>query len=375
MHGRPTPARRALLAAIALLTLLLAACASSAGAPEAPSRAAPSASASPPANATAPLTPATSPTAAPPPSITLDAVGDISLARQVVDRMQANGAAYPLALVAPLLDGDINVANLEGPLTDRGEPWPKSYNFRTPPQFAQALPDGHVGVVSLANNHIMDYGPTGLLDTLPALDAAGVRHFGAGANALAAELPAIVEVKGLRVAFLGYVATPDEGSGFKITQWAAGGGAPGVSIGTRLAIAAGVAAARDIADFVIVVVHAGDEYRTQPNATERALADAALAAGADAYIGAHAHVPQPIERRGSQLVAYGLGNFVFDLDDVDLANIPQPRVAPILELTLTRGHGVTSYSVVAVTLDDSQDRPRPATPDETGALRSIVGAP
>ena len=59
------------------------------------------------------------------PSITIDAVGDISLAREVVDRMQANGADYPYALVAPLLDGDIGFANLEGALTSRGEPWPK----------------------------------------------------------------------------------------------------------------------------------------------------------------------------------------------------------------------------------------------------------
>ena len=124
---------------------------------------------------------------------------------------------------------------------------------------------------------------------------------------------------------------------------------------------------------MIVAVHAGDEYRTTPNATERALADAALAAGADAYIGAHAHVPQPIEMRGHQLVAFGLGNFVFALDDVDRANIPPPRVSMILKLTLTKGAGVTSYDVVPVTLDEAQSRPRPATADEAAVLHEIVG--
>ncbi len=368
MHGRLPHAGRAIIAALALVVLSLGgACASRAGAPEAPS--------TPPRQASASATAVPSPSPSAPPTITLDAVGDVSLARQVVDRMEAEGAAYPLALVAPLLSGDISLANLEGPLTDSGTPWPKGYNFRTPARFAQALPDGHIGLVTLANNHIMDYGPGGMIDTLAALDAADVRHFGAGTSAAAAELPAIVEVRGLRVAFLGYVATPDEATGFRIAEWAAGAYTPGVSIGTPERVAADVAAARKVADFVIVVVHAGDEYDSRPNGTQLALADAAMANGADAYIGAHAHVPQPVVRRGNQLIAYGLGNFVFALDSVDLANIPPPRVSLILNITLTKGAGVTSLDLVPVTLDVAQSRPRPATPDEAAVLRRIVGMP
>jgi poly-gamma-glutamate synthesis protein (capsule biosynthesis protein) len=305
--------------------------------------------------------------------VTIDFVGDVSLARGVVAKMEANGAAYPFGLVAPLITGDINVANLEGPLTDRGEPWPKGYNFRTPPRFATALAGGHIGVVSLANNHIMDYGAAGLTDTLAALDAEGVRHAGAGADAAHAYAPTVVEANGLRVAFLGYAATPNEGGGFSIAQWAPGADQPGVAIGSADAVRRDVAAARQSADFVVVLLHAGDEYRTEPNATQRTLADAALAAGADAVIGAHAHVPQPFERRGDQLVAWGLGNFVFALDDVDLANIPQPRVSLILTLTLTQGAGVASFAVTPVTLDAAQDRPRPATPEEAAILHGIVG--
>ena len=123
---------------------------------------------------------------------------------------------------------------------------------------------------------------------------------------------------------------------------------------------------------MIVAVHAGDEYRRMPNATQRALADAALAAGADAYIGAHPHVVQPIEMRGHQLVAWSLGNFIFDLDNVDLANIPEPRVSLILKLTLTKGVGVASFEAIPVTLDDAQDRPRPATPAEAAVLQSQI---
>ncbi len=321
-----------------LMLVLLAACASPAGAPDsAPSAGGPP-SATATRQATAAITPAapsatSAPTAtatatlrlepAPPgSSITVSAVGDISLARQVVDRMEANGAGYPFALIAPLVRGDIGLANLEGALTERGEPWPKGYNFRTPPRFASGLSAARFRVVTLANNHTLDYGQIGLLDTLAALDAAHVRHVGAGVDAASAHAPVIVEVNGLRVAFLGYVATPDEGGGFSIGAWAAGPATPGLALGTPDAIATDVAAARQLADFVIVAVHAGDEYRTAPNATQRALAQAALDAGADAYIGAHAHVVQPIELRGGKLIAWGLGNFIFDLDEVDLANIP-----------------------------------------------------
>ena len=370
------------LALVVFVPLAIAACGGDAAqAPGAPS-ASGTAAASPTAPATgSPSPPAPSPTAVPGtplppvatlPSLTISAVGDISLAREVVDRMEAQGPGYPYALIAPLLTGDIVIANLEGALTDRGEPWPKGYNFRTPPRFASGLRDAGFDVVSLANNHTLDFGALGLLDTVDALGLVGVRPVGAGADAATAYAPAIVEAGGLRVAFLGYVATPDEGGGFSIREWIAGTGAPGVAFAGEDEIAAGVAAARAQADFVVVMVHAGTEYVNVPDATQRRLAGAVLAAGADAYIGAHAHVVQPVEQRGGQLIAWGLGNFIFDLDPVDLANIPEPRVSLVLNFTLTKGAGVTAWDAVAVTQDAAEDRPRPATAAETDVLRRLL---
>ena len=366
--------RLAGLSAYLLAITLAASCASPAGAPE--GDLATHAPATVTSTVTPSATPSPTPTATPAPtahSITISAVGDVSLARGVVGEMTANGPAFPFELVAPLIDGDIGVANLEGPLTERGAPWPKGYNFRTPPRFASSLASGRISVVTLANNHTLDFGAEGLADTLAALDGAGVRHVGAGANAMDAHAPAVVEVSGLHVAFLGCVATPDEGGGFSIRAWEAGPATAGVAICTADSIAADVAASKRVADFVVIAIHAGDEYRTTPNATERELASAALAAGADAVIGAHAHVVQPIELRGGQLVAYGLGNFVFALDDVDRANIPVPRVSLVLKVTLTKGAGVTAWAALPVTLDDARSRPRPATSDEAASLRAIVG--
>lgn len=309
---------------------------------------------------------------APPGSITLGAVGDVSLAREVVDRMAVYGAAYPYALIAPALSSDIVLGNLEGALTDRGDPWPKGYNFRTPPQYAPGLRNAGFDVVSLANNHTLDYGVIGLQDTMAALDAVGVRYAGAGNDDAAARAPVMLEANGLRVAILAYADSPTEGGGFAIRDWAAGPGTPGMAIGDPAVVAADVAAAKARADFVIVTAHAGSEYVNAPNATQRAIAEAALAAGADAYIGHHAHVVQPVEQRGGQFIAWGLGNFIFDLDEVDLANIPQPRVTLVLQLTLTPGAGVTAWHFVPLVQDAEEDRPRPATEAEAAVLRGLL---
>ena len=166
------------------------------------------------------------------------------------------------------------------------------------------------------------------------------------------------------MAFVACVLTPTEGTGFAITAWAAGAASPGLAVVRRGRCSRSARCRRrgSVADFVIVAVHAGDEYRNAPNATQRAMAEAALAAGADAYIGAHAHVVQPVEQRGNQLIAWGLGNFIFDLDNVDLANIPQPRVAPILKITLTKGAGVTALGARAA-VDAGRERRPPAACD------------
>ena len=306
-------------------------------------------------------------------SVTISAVGDISLGRQVNDWMEQYGAGYPYELVRPLITGEIGFANLEGALTDRGEPWPKAFNFRTPPKFAPGLAEAGFDVVSLANNHAMDYGTIGMMDTVSALDVAGVRHAGAGSYAADAWNSAIVESSGLRVSFIACVLTPTEGSGFTIDQWAAGqGDAPGLSVCDTDKLEAWILSGREFADFVVVSIHAGDEYVNAPNGTQRALVEAALAAGADVVLGHHAHVVQPVEQRGGQLIAWGLGNFIFDLDQWDLAGIPEPRVSLILNITLTKGAGVTAWEAVPVVLDAEQDRPRPATAEEAAVLEALI---
>jgi poly-gamma-glutamate synthesis protein (capsule biosynthesis protein) len=288
--------------------------------------------------------------------------------------MAQYGAGYPYELVQPLLTGDLVFGNLEGALTDRGEPWPKAFNFRTPPEYASGLAAAGFDVVSLANNHAMDYGIVGLEDTLAALQSAGVQETGAG-NVKAGPYSTVVEANGLITAFVGCALTPTEGSGFAIDQWR---WTLGNQIGLHVCDAEEFPSIVEgfrrswSADFIVFSIHAGDEYVNAPNATQRALAEAALAAGADVVLGHHAHVVQPVEQRGGQLIAWGLGNFIFDLDQWDLAGIPEPRVSLILNIPLTEGAGVTSWEAVPVRLDEEQDRPRPATPEEAAVLQQLI---
>jgi poly-gamma-glutamate synthesis protein (capsule biosynthesis protein) len=143
------------------------------------------------------------------------------------------------------------------------------------------------------------------------LDAAGVRSVGTGRNRTEAHRPVLLNVKGMRLALLAYVNTPAEGS-YRRATWEATDERAGVAWGVADEIKAGVAAARAQADIVIVLLHSGSEGRDRPNATQRSLARAAIDGGAALVVGAHPHVLQGIERYGNGVIAYSLGNFVFD---------------------------------------------------------------
>jgi len=299
--------------------------------------------------------------AAHPRTITLVAIGDLMLARDIVTLMDRYGAIYPFENVAPILsDADITVANLEGTFTEGGTPADKKYVFRTPPRDAAGLATAGIDVVSLANNHTLDFGPGGLRDTIATLDTVGIAHSGAGENDAAARRPAILEVRGLRVAFLCYAATPD--------AVAAALGVDGVAWGTVDTISEDVRRAVEQADLVVVSLHAGNEYADEPSDTQRPLAQAALDAGATLVLGHHPHVLQRWERLGPSFIAYSLGNFVFDLDEDDLAQlVPAPFQTVALKIHVSAS-GVEKVEPIPIYIDPQEDRPRPARPAEAKAI-------
>ncbi|MBI4769871.1 MAG: CapA family protein, partial [Chloroflexi bacterium] len=192
-------------------------------------------------------------------------------------------------------------------------------------------------------------------DTFELLGARGIAAVGAGENAAAARAPLLLERNGLRLAFLAYVDVPVEYGGFDARDWIAGPASPGVAWAEPGEIAAGVQAARAGADVVIVLLHAGLEGRPQPSPNQQAAARAAIDAGAALVIGSHPHVLQGVERYGGGLIAYSLGNFVFDG-----FGFPE-NYSAILSITLTRA-GVTAYDWLPVAIENGL--PRPATPAE-----------
>ncbi len=287
---------------------------------------------------TMPYWPAPSPL--PPPAeerITLVAVGDIMLSRSIEERMRAYGTFFPFQIFAPLLqEADIAVGNLECVLALGGEPAEKPYTFRAHPDMAAGLAEAGFDLLSLANNHALDYGPEGLEETIAALELRGIRSVGAGPQA---EGPVILEVRGLRVAFLARntIGSPQEG-----IAWG----------GDEEALRRGIRGAGEQADVVVLLLHAGLEYAAEATPEQRRLARAAVEAGADLVIGHHTHTTLETERHLDGWIAYGLGNFVFDIDIVDTA-----RNGAILRVVLGR-EGVTRLDWIPTRIvDDVQPRP------------------
>lgn len=245
-----------------------------------------------------------SPTNAP---ITVAAVGDIMLGGTARPELRRFGYDYPFEHVASLLqDADIAFGNLEGPLTESGVPeGDKQYVFRSPPaKVVPALKRAGFDILSLANNHSLDYGPQGLADTEAALRAHGIAAVGAGADGRAARAPAILEVRGKRFGFLAYSLTLPENFFATDTR-------PGTAFGNEEHVRADVAALKNHVDFVLVSFHWGQEGKTELRDYQMRVGRAAIEAGARAVIGHHPHILQGVERYRDGVILYSLGNFVF----------------------------------------------------------------
>lgn len=241
--------------------------------------------------------------------IVLSFGGDVHFEKHVAKQNAPGGLATLPGLFA---GSDLVMVNLETALTTGGTAEPKKYRFRTAPSALQVLADAGVDVVSLANNHGMDYGRgQGLTDTLNARAHSPIPALGMGANTADAISPWRTTIKGQPIAVFAFVGLGLEGSG-KAT-WPARADRAGMATwyDHRDAILAGVRAAQRRGDLIVTYVHWGTERQTCPNRQQRAIAAALIAAGADIVVGAHPHVLQGAGFQDGALVAYSLGNFVW----------------------------------------------------------------
>jgi poly-gamma-glutamate capsule biosynthesis protein CapA/YwtB (metallophosphatase superfamily) len=236
----------------------------------------------------------------------LIAVGDICLARGVEGEMVRRGRGYPFAaLKKTLREADITFGNLECCLAFGGEPVPKKYNFRGHPRGAMALAEAGFDVVSLANNHSLDYGKQALADTIDNLKDQGILPSGGGKSLEEAHAVQIMEVRGVRVGFLSYLGLFPAALPLRDHE-------AGVAMAKLDLITRDVRAAKQQVDLLIVSMHAGKEYRFQHSSRQAEIAHTAVDAGADIVIGHHPHVVQDTEIYQGKPILYSLGNFVFD---------------------------------------------------------------
>jgi poly-gamma-glutamate capsule biosynthesis protein CapA/YwtB (metallophosphatase superfamily) len=297
-------------------------------------------------------------------TLTLVAVGDIMLDRGVGQKIERYGPGYPFEQTSELLArADIAFGNLEGPLADRCERAGKSISFKAKPVYARGLVSAGFDVLSLANNHSADCGPTGLLQTIENLRAGGIAASGAGKTRAEAERAAILNVQGTRVAVLAF-------SAFSSESPAPGEGSASIAPASVETVRRAVLAARQTADLVLASFHWGQEYARGPRDEQVRLAQTAVEAGADLVIGHHPHVLQGLQLvRGSEgkrrsLIAYSLGNFVFDAPRA----WDKRLVESVVLVCRLSAEGLESVEVLPVILEGF--RPRPANEEESQAILS-----
>lgn len=237
-------------------------------------------------------------------------VGDIMLDRGVEFYIRKyDDWRWPFLNVKDVFEeADLVFGNLESVVSDKGEKQGSIYSFRADPKTMEGLVFSGIDVVSVANNHSMDYGVEAFVDSLRRLKETGIDYVGGGVTREEAETVVIKTVKGIKIGMVAYTA---KGS----PLWQAGENSPGIAWmdSTRLAqLKKDIEVAKANVDILVVSFHFGEEYQKEPSAAQQLLSRAAIDAGADLIIGHHPHVVQPIEQYKNGWIAYGLGNFIFD---------------------------------------------------------------
>jgi hypothetical protein len=255
-----------------------------------------------------------SPSPSPPPArFTLSAVGDVLTHEGIANRARRYAGSSGGFDFRPMFDrvkpilsaADVAICNLESPLSKNNRNLSYYPRFHVPREIAAALADAGFDVCSTANNHSNDVGPDGVVETLDVLDANRIAHAGSGRTPEEAARPAVLDVKGIRLAFLSYTFSLNGLDLPSDRTWM-------VNMIKGDKILADAQAARSAgAEFVIVALHWGTEYQAEPNESQRALSAQLLGSPlVDLILGHHTHVIQPIAKVGEKYVIYGMGNFI-----------------------------------------------------------------
>lgn len=236
------------------------------------------------------------------------AVWDIMLSRNVArhaEKSWRDGWIWE-NISSFLHTADFVIGNLESPTNGTEKySYQKVMNFNALPHLIEELPGVNFAAISLANNHSLDQGESGLFTTQKLLKSLGIEVVWVGNTEKNPWEPTIIEREGIKIALLGasYAACNDNGT--CINKYIA-------RMQDTKSLVSAIENARRQSDFVVVMMHAGAEYTRTPTKLQKEFAHAAIDAGADIVFGAHPHWIQNIETYQGKYIFYSLWNFVFD---------------------------------------------------------------
>lgn len=237
---------------------------------------------------------------------------------------------------------DIRIGNLECVVSQQGEPEKKPFTFRAHPRVIPILKK-YFSAISLANNHTGDYGLAAFVDMLNLLEQGGVPYFGGGRDIRSAHQPSIIEVKGKRIAFLGF-------NEFLPRSFEALDDRAGMAWSDDDYVIYDIQRAKNEfkADMVIVYPHWGIEWENTASPRQMELARLMIDAGATAVVGGHPHVTQNIEWYNGKPIFYSLGNFIFN----GFEKGSRARLGWVLELMVAPDMQI-SWKIHNAKLDDN----------------------
>lgn len=234
--------------------------------------------------------------------------GDILLTGYLLSNYDNSGIQGIISsdLVDELNGADLTMVNEEFPFSNQGTAMEdKQFTFRIDPNRINVFKDLGIDIVTLANNHVLDYGQEALTDTFETLENAGIQYVGAGNNSEEAKQDREFEINGKKIGILAASRV------IPVVSWAAGT-SPGVfSTYDPSGLIEAIKEADSTCDTVIVYVHWGVERSEYPKEYQKELAKKYIDAGADVVIGSHPHVLQGIEYYNGKPIIYSLGNFIF----------------------------------------------------------------
>lgn len=282
-------------------------------------------------------------------SIIICLAGDVMIGRTINEIMQTKGLNFPWGNISTVFkEADCTLINLETTLTTHQIKEPKVFNFQSLPYHVQSLKNAHINAVNIANNHIKDFGNTGLLETIKTLQAAHIAYTGAGKNIAEAIKPAIIKTKsGLKIGILGYTDNEE--------TWAAKAKQPGINYikidpNNMQPIINNIKKIKPSVDILIISLHWGPNMITHPLPEHIPFAHTLIDHGADIIHGHSAHVLQGIELYKNKLILYDTGDLI---DDYAIDPIIRNDLSAIFKITLVK-NSIQSIQAIPVKIEKMQ---------------------